>query len=424
MHRTFTQHGFRYVEVSGLGAPLAMTQVEAIEMHTAISQVSAVSTSLPMLNAIQHATLWGQKSNIMSVPTDCPNRDERRGWTGDASLTAEEALYNYGMGAIYTRWLDEIVDDQTADGSVNNFVPSLGEGDGAPNWQSAYPSIIWGLYMYYGDTTIVTRHYSSLSKYYDHLEANFNASAGLTNYVTGFGDWVPAGPMGNKHLIGSFALLADLQKGADFFGASSHPDGAGRAQRCKDLFAKAAADFHRAFFNATMGYYGTGLQTEQAMPLYLGIVPAGVLPAVISHTISDIEVTHQKHTTSGIIGIKAMLDALTAAGRTDVALDMLMQVECQPPVPHPIHLHPYNHARLLAPLPPALPPAPPPPITILISAHGPGHIPQLRLHAQGRRGRLGTGDYSMGALGLGLAGTEHEQPQPHHVRDRLSLVLP
>ena len=185
-----------------------------------------------MLNAIQHATVWGQKSNVMSVPTDCDNRDERRGWTGDAALTAEEALYNFGMGAVYTRWLDEYVDDQTADGASNNFVPALGSGDGAPNWQSAYPSIVWGLYNYYGDAGIVSAHYDSLAKYYDHLEALYNKSSKLANYATGFGDWVPAGPMGNHHLIGAYALLRDLQMGAQFFGATKTAAGMARASRC------------------------------------------------------------------------------------------------------------------------------------------------------------------------------------------------
>jgi len=320
---TFTQHGFRYAEVSGLLAPLTETQVEAVEMHTDIQQHSSVVFASPMLNAIQHATLWGQKSNVMSVPTDCDQRDERRGWTGDAALTFEEALYNFGMGAVYSRWLDEFRDDQAADGASNDFVPALGQGDGAPNWQSAFPSIVWGLYKYYGDTAVVRRNYAALSRYYDNLERLYNSSSKLAAYATGFGDWVPAGPMGNTHLIGAFALLHDLQMGASFFNISDLPAGPARAARCALLLRRAAADFHSAFFNASTGYYGTGLQTEQALPLYLGIVPKEVLPRVLNHTIADIA-QHGGHTTSGIIGIRCMLDALTDAQRTDVALDMLL----------------------------------------------------------------------------------------------------
>ena len=145
---TLTQHGFRYAEVSGLGAPLAEGQVEALELHTDVRQHGALGFSSARLNALQHLVLWGQKSNIMSgVPTDCPQRDERRGWTGDAALTAEEAVMNYAIGAVYTRWLLQYQDEQAKDGGSNNFVPALNTGDGAPNWQSAYPSIVWALYM-------------------------------------------------------------------------------------------------------------------------------------------------------------------------------------------------------------------------------------------------------------------------------------
>ena len=166
---TFTQHGFRYAEVTGLGAPLMPDQIRAVEMHTALSQHSAVEFGTPLLNKIQHAELRGQKSNVMSVPTDCPQRDERRGWTGDAALTAEEALYNYGMGAVYSKWLDVFADDQAPNGGSNDFVPALGGGEGAPNWQSAFPTLIWGLLTYYGDGTMATKHFDALGKYYDNL---------------------------------------------------------------------------------------------------------------------------------------------------------------------------------------------------------------------------------------------------------------
>ena len=143
---TFTQHGFRFAEVSGLDYPLGEDAIRAVEMHTAIDQRSSLAFSDPQLNAILHATLWGQKSNVMSgVPTDCPNRDERKGWTGDAAVTAEEASYSFGLGAVHSRWLTQFVDVQAASGATNDFVPALGWfGAGSPNWQSAYPSVCGG----------------------------------------------------------------------------------------------------------------------------------------------------------------------------------------------------------------------------------------------------------------------------------------
>jgi len=323
---TFTQHGFRYVEVSGLAFPLRADQVTAVEMHTDIQPHSTVLFSQPLLNQIQHNTVWGQKANVMSgVATDCPQRDERRGWTGDAALTAEEAVYNFMMGAVYTRWLLQYQDDQTSSGASNNFVPDLGSGAGAPNWQSAYPSIVWALYRYYGDVGPAETHHASLIKYYDNLERQYNASGGLLNYPTGFGDWVPAGQMGDHHLIGAFALLHDLKMGADFWAGSSVPGAAAQAARCTSLFARGAKDFHKAWYKPDKGYYANGMQTEQAMALYLDIVPADLKAAVLNYTIHDVMVTHRKHTTTGIIGIKCLLEVLAANGRADVALEMLLQ---------------------------------------------------------------------------------------------------
>lgn len=123
------------------------------------------------------------------VPTDCPQRDERRGWSGDASLTSEEASINFGMGAFYTAYLNQIQDDQQSDGAVTNFVPSLGTGDGAPNWQSVYPSIVYAMTMYFGDVQPVHDHLDSLRAYYKYLETSYNTT-GMKQFRSGFGDWV------------------------------------------------------------------------------------------------------------------------------------------------------------------------------------------------------------------------------------------
>ena len=214
---------------------------------------------------------------------------------------------------------------QAADGGSNNFVPALGTADGSPNWQSAYPALVWALYTYYGDRGAAEAHHESLRRYYDHLEQLYRGSANLTAYPVGFGDWVSAGPMGNRHLISAFALLRDLQMGADFFGGSRAAGAAAQAARCRTLLAVAAAAFHSAFFDAARGYYGSGLQTEQVLPLRLGIVPEPLKAQVLAYPVDDIVRTHGRHTTSGILGIKAAFEVLSAAGRTDVVLAMLAE---------------------------------------------------------------------------------------------------
>lgn len=331
---TFTQHGFRFVEVSGLHQPLAEDQISAIEMHADLpsrSQLTFGGAHQWTLNGIVHMVQWSQKSNVMSgVPTDCPNRDERRGWTGDTALTAEEAVHSYGMGAVYSRWLRQFEDDQLASGASNDFVPSLGDGEnGSPNWQSAFPTLVWVLLTYHGDARPAELYHEPLSRYFDQLEARYNRT-GVRGFHQGnsYGDWVPPG--GNAHrppanLVGSFAMLHDLTMGAEFFSASAHPAAAARAEQCQALFKRVAAEFNAHFLDAANGYYGSGMQTEQALPLYLGIVPTVHKPRVLAQLVNDIVTTHSYHTTSGIIGIKAVLEALTAESRTDVALGLLQQ---------------------------------------------------------------------------------------------------
>eukprot|EP00939_MAST-03C_sp_MAST-3C-sp1_P000379 g379.t1 len=324
----FTQHGFRFAEVHASDGEATWDRIESLEMHTDVRQHSRLefSEAVSLLNKIQQNVLWGQKSNLMSVPTDCPQRDERRGWSGDASLTAELATINFQMGAFYTHYLNQIQDDQQNDGAVTNFVPSLGTGDGAPNWQTVYPSLVYALFKYNGDVAPVKRHYDSLKRYYAYLDSKYNET-GIKNYMTGFGDWCPPPPAvkANGHLVGAFAYLYSLKLGAEFFDAAGYKDD---ALHCTSMFESVSKEFHDAFWNET--HYLSGLQAEQALPLYLDIVPDDVKDQVLNYTVNDIVVTNDVHTTCGIIGIKCLLETLTDNGHGDVALEMVAHVDTYP----------------------------------------------------------------------------------------------
>merc|ERR1719272_2876826 len=129
---------------------------------------------------------------------------------GDAALIGEEATYNFGTGAFYTAWLNIVRDDQGTDGHTNNYVPNLGDaGPGAPNWQSAYPTLIWTLYRYLGDDRLVMDHWEALKLYGAYWAGEFKKN-GIANFDSGFGDWCSAGRKANTHLTGAFAYLHDL----------------------------------------------------------------------------------------------------------------------------------------------------------------------------------------------------------------------
>jgi alpha-L-rhamnosidase len=122
----FTYHGFRFAEITGLTFPLAQEDIVAVHVRSDVDQTGAAAFSHPLLNQIQHNVLWGQTTNLMGVPTDCDQRDERRGWTGDAALSSAEALLNYDMGAFYHNFLRLIVDAMGANHTIPNYVPTDG----------------------------------------------------------------------------------------------------------------------------------------------------------------------------------------------------------------------------------------------------------------------------------------------------------
>jgi len=283
-----------------------------------------VVTCHPLINKIQHAVVWGQKSNLMSVPTDCPQRDERLGWMGDAALTGEEANLNFRMGALYSHWLDIIRDDQNKDGSVTNVVPSLrSTSPGAPNWQTAYPTLLWVLYRYNGDKDLIQDHWVSLQAYIAFFDKSYQQT-GIKNFFTGFGDWVPPppAPSANGHFVGAFAYLHDLVIYAEM------ADGIGQETVAKDVRQRLQGliqEFNTAFYDSSKKMYGTGLQTETAMALWLHAVPADDLGQVLNNLANDILKTHDVHPTTGILGWRYLLDILTEYSMSDIGIQLNLQ---------------------------------------------------------------------------------------------------
>ncbi len=183
----FTQHGYRYIEITGLDSPLPLKNVKGLVLNSIGEQLSWYETDNDLVNRLFENIIWGQMGNFVSIPTDCPQRDERMGWTGDTQIFSRSATYNNMTDGFYNRWMYSLRDSQGENGSYPNTSPSFEKGGDAMGWMEAGIIVPYQVWQQYGDTRILEDHYESMSKYMDFLETraeNFIQKGGF------FGDWL------------------------------------------------------------------------------------------------------------------------------------------------------------------------------------------------------------------------------------------
>jgi alpha-L-rhamnosidase len=315
----FTYHGFRYVEVSGYPGVPALDAVRGRVVHTAVEPVGSFTCSKAILNSLQRIIVWGQKTNLHGIPTDCCQRDERMGWMGDAHGTAEEAIYNFDMAAFYTNFLRDIRDVQDEKGTITDTVPHVwGSRPADPAWGTAYPLICWYVYQYYGDRRILEEHYDGVKEYVEFLRSR--AEGGLVKF-SHYGDWVAVEKTPGS-LVSSFYYCYDIQILAEM---ARRLGKQADAETYGGLAETVKASFHREYFDARTRNYANGTQTANALPLFLGIVPEGERGGVWGNLFDNIVYRHDSHLTTGIIGTKVIMELLTNWGAADLAYDIAAQ---------------------------------------------------------------------------------------------------
>ncbi|CAF0776679.1 unnamed protein product [Adineta ricciae] len=318
---TFTVHGFRYFQVSGAPNPLTVDDVECPVVHSETVLKGNFISSSPIINQIQHNIQWGQLSNIMSVPTDCPQRDERRGWMGDAALSVNEALYNFDLIKFYVNFLNLICDVQQSNGAIPDVVPNGGGYPADPNWGTALPTITWQLYRHYNDSQILSTYYDHVRAYVENIRGGYN-NTGLVNLAYQFGDWVPPPPqpMTNEHLIASFAFLHDV---SILINMSQVLGKTADSQAYSAFYQQLAEEFHRVFFNTAANYYADGMQSAQVLALALpNVVPENARVTVFNHLLSDISAKNN-HVSTGIVSTAQLYPLLSDNGHHDLAVELI-----------------------------------------------------------------------------------------------------
>jgi len=318
----FTYHGFRYVEAMGFSYTPSLNDIEGIVVHSAVKPVGGFACSNTLINSIHRNVLWAQLSNLMSIPTDCPQRDERLGWMGDAQLTVETAMYNFDMSGFYLKWLQDIRESQRPDGSVPDIVPPhwpLYPAD--PAWGTACVTIPWHLYLFYDDLRVLEENYDMLKHWLDFL--GNNTENYIVNYSR-FGDWCSPGHL-NSHdtsgkLISTWYYFQNLITLSEIAGIIGKTDD---AKECIKLAGKVKEAFNQEFLHGD--WYDQGSQTSNILPLYAEMVPEEKKETVLRKLIENIVVNHDCHVGTGIVGTRYILDTLTKYGQAELAYRLVTQ---------------------------------------------------------------------------------------------------
>jgi len=313
----FTYHGFRYLLVNGFDK-LTKDNVECYAAHTETKLIGNFTSSSTVLNQIQHNILWSQLSNSMSLPTDCPQRNERRGWMGDAGLSIDETLFNFDLTNFYLNFLTMIQDNQGPDGAVSDTVPfTVGYSPADPNWGTAYLTIPWYLYEHTGDLGIIEKYYKGIQAWVDCLTVQYQQT-GLANFFHHWGDWEPVNKTANQSLVSSYPYLRDVNT---FVNMSKLLNRTDNVEKYSQLYQRLAEEYHRVFYNTSLGAYVDGSQAMNILPLSLpGVVPEQLRSQVLKSLVTNIVSTG--YFTGGIVSVNALYPLLSKEGHHDLALQL------------------------------------------------------------------------------------------------------
>ena len=327
----FTFHGFRYVAVAGLPGPPDSSTITGIAVSSDLAQTGRFETSDSLLNQLQRNIVWGQRSNFLDVPTDCPQRDERLGWTGDAQVFARTAAFNMDVAGFFAKWLGDVAADQDKSGSVPWVIPNPLGGDstnfaGTAGWSDAAVIIPWTMYLAYGDRRVLERQYSSMRAWVDYARRRAGTDL-IWQPGWQFGDWLalhsddpsyPGATTGTDLIATAFlAHSADLvSRTATVLG---HGDDAAAYSA---LFRAVREAFTREFVSPT-GRVGENTQTAYTLALTFGLLPDSLAPAASARLAQDVEA--REHLTTGFLGTPYLLHVLGATGHVGLAYKLLMQ---------------------------------------------------------------------------------------------------
>ncbi|HEX7583248.1 MAG TPA: glycoside hydrolase family 78 protein [Prolixibacteraceae bacterium] len=325
----FTFHGFRFVKIEGLSSQPALDQITGVVIHSDMKPTGTFTCSDPMINQLQHNIQWGQKGNFLDVPTDCPQRDERLGWTGDAQVFSMTAAFNFNVAPFYTKWMRDVAADQLPSGLVPHVIPDvLKGGGGSTAWADVSIIVPWTTYLTYGDQRILEVQYPSMKAWVDYMTSR----AGDDFLWTGdyhFGDWLAfatnqsdyPGATTEKDLIAtayyaySSGLLSEI---AAIIGKNED------VKKYSELSENIKKAFNHEFVTPA-GRLVSHTQTAYSLALAFNLLPEDLIPKAAKYLADDVK--KFGHLTTGFVGTPLLCKTLSAYGYEDLAFMLLNRKE-------------------------------------------------------------------------------------------------
>ena len=330
----FTFHGFRYVEVTGYPGTPAFDAIKG-EVASSVSgpPVARLATSSDLVNHMWSIGIWGQRGNFLSIPTDCPQRDERLGWMGDAGVFWRTGSYNFDIAAFSQKFMQDIVDGQTRPGAFSNVSPNTLPSDeaesedtsaesgmvGAPGWGDAGVIVPWTTWIQYRDQAIIEQNWDAMQRWMEFIQKRNPDFLRKKGVGPNFADWLAPDENTNKDLLATayWALIANMMA------QMAHAVGKDAdVSRYDELVQNIRSAFQKAYIKEN-GEVGTGTQTSYVVALYTKMAPESLEPLLVDRLVKDIE-SRQWHLSTGFLGTPFLLFTLADHGRTDVAYRLLL----------------------------------------------------------------------------------------------------
>lgn len=325
----FTFFGFRFIAVDGFPGELKPENITGVVVHSDMPVTGTFETSNPLVNQLQKNIQWGQKGNFVDVPTDCPQRDERLGWTGDAQVFGRTAAYNMNVAAFFSKWLKDLAADQLKDGTVPPVIPNimLDNIAGSAGWADASTILPWEMYQMYGDRKFLEEQYPSMKAWVGYIDSK--SKNNLWNTGFHFGDWLfyrPFDDLDGRSAVTDKFLIAQCFWAHSTTLVASAAEVLGKTedvQRYKQRLKEIKDAFNREYVTGS-GRLVSGTQTAYVLALHFDMLPENLRASAAERLAANVK-DYGNHLTTGFLGTPYLCHVLTRYGYNDVAYSLLLQ---------------------------------------------------------------------------------------------------